>query len=210
MKILIVAATKEEIASSIPFLEQKGVDFLITGVGMVATAYALGQRLQAQQYDLIVNVGIAGSFSRTLQIGEVVQITQDHLIELGAEDRDSFVPIDELGFGQSLFRPAHDGLSEELGALKKVNGITVNTVHGNESSIQKITNSLTVDTIESMEGAAVFYAAERLDIPVIQVRTISNYVEPRDRGRWNIGLAVKNLNDWLETFLSLLASDPIR
>lgn len=197
MKILIVAATEEEIAPSLPLLEEAKVDFLITGVGMVATAFALGQRLQSQQYDLIINVGIAGSFSYELEIGEVVQVTQDRLIELGAEDGDRFVSIEELGFGSSIFKSTSDILENLLQNLRKVGGITVNTVHGRDESIQKIRKELTADTVESMEGAAVFFAAKQSGTSVIQVRSISNYVELRDRSRWNIPLAITNVNDWL-------------
>jgi futalosine hydrolase len=52
-----------------------------------------------------------------------------------------------------------------------------------------------------MEGAAVFYVAGMLDIPVIQLRTISNYVEPRNRGAWKIQEAIQVLNDLLISIL---------
>ncbi|ULT28470.1 hypothetical protein KUH03_19185 [Sphingobacterium sp. E70] len=42
--------------------------------------------------------------------------------------------------------------------------------------------------IESMEGAAVFFAADKMDLPVIELRGISNYVEketvPRGTFLW--------------------------
>lgn len=202
MKILIVAATEQEIEPSIPILDEHCVDVLITGVGMVATAYALGQKLQSQYYDLLVNVGIAGSFSYDLPIGEVVQITQDRLIELGAEDEETFIPIEDMGFGQSLFKPTLDIQYNELTDLKRVEAITVNTVHGNAHSIQKINRMLTTITVESMEGAAVFFAAQEAGISALQIRAISNYVEPRDRSKWDIPLAIRNLNNWLYGFVS--------
>ena len=48
--------------------------------------------------------------------------------------------------------------------------------------------------IESMEGAAFFYACRKAGVPFIQIRAVSNYVEKRNRDAWQIGLAVKNLN----------------
>ena len=80
-------------------------------------------------------------------------------------------------------------------------GITVNKVHGNAQSIEK-TIQLHQPQTESMEGAAVFYACQQLNIPAMQIRSISNYVEPRNRESWQIGLAVKNLNDWLIEFIN--------
>ncbi|MCY1528458.1 Futalosine hydrolase [compost metagenome] len=54
-----------------------------------------------------------------------------------------------------------------------------------------------------MEGAAVFYAAEQLHIPSAQIRCISNYVEKRNREKWEIGLAIANLNEWLVKYLNI-------
>jgi futalosine hydrolase len=45
-----------------------------------------------------------------------------------------------------------------------------------------------------MEGAAVAYVCERFDVPWVQIRAISNMVEPRNRSAWDIPLAIKNLH----------------
>ncbi len=203
MKTLVVAATEAEIAPTLAhfklinteFIETKKFDVLITGVGMVATAFALGQKLN-NKYQLVLNVGIAGSFNRDIELGELVNITQDTFAELGAEDHDSLITLPQLGFGENVF---FSSSTTEL-TLRKAKGITVNKVHGNAGSIEK-TIALYHPQTESMEGAAVLYACNLLNIPVLQVRSISNYVEPRNRESWKIGLAVKNLNDWLINFL---------
>src|SRR5438874_1253273 len=132
MKVLVVAATEPEIASLIAQLPHKA-DVLITGVGMVATAFALGKQLPTHNYDLVLNLGIAGSFDRDIELGEVVEITTDTLSELGAEDDEQFIPINELGFGEGNFM-ATAALSQytSTAMLKQVSAITVNTVHGNE------------------------------------------------------------------------------
>jgi futalosine hydrolase len=204
MKNLIIVATAAEIAPTLThfalpsegFITTKKFDILMSGVGMVATAFALGQTL-TKQYNLVLNVGIAGSFDRSLALGELVEVRQDTFAELGAEDFESFITLPQLGFGDNTFSStANIDLS-----LKKVNGITVNKVHGNAQSIQKTLQWHQAQT-ESMEGAAVFYACNKLNIPALQVRSISNYVEPRNRENWQIELAVKNLNKWLIEFLS--------
>jgi nucleoside phosphorylase len=59
--------------------------------------------------------------------------------------------------------------------------------------------------VESMEGAAFFYACKQMDVPCIQIRVVSNYVEKRNRDNWNIGLAIKNLNTFAVEFLKLYA-----
>jgi futalosine hydrolase len=53
-----------------------------------------------------------------------------------------------------------------------------------------------------MEGAAFFYACARVELASIQLRAISNWVEPRNRDAWNIPLAISNLNQSLAQLLS--------
>ncbi len=208
MKTLVVAATLDELSGlydhfGLPrtsFVETLSFDVLITGVGMTATAFALGRRL-SDAYGLVLNLGIAGAFDRSIPLGEVVHITADTFAELGAEDKDEFLTIEALGFGKSSYRPLPQNQYQEPAALKKVESITVNKVHGNKNSIITLLNRLTPAT-ESMEGAAVFYACTELKIPSMQIRSISNYVEERNRDNWKIGLAIKNLNQWAINFLT--------
>jgi len=84
--------------------------------------------------------------------------------------------------------------------LKKVKGITVNTVHGNDVSIEKV-KQLYHPVVESMEGAAFFAACTGTKGNSVQIRAISNYVEKRDKEKWQMPLAIKNLNDFLITFI---------
>ena len=103
MKTLIVAATEAEIAPSIPLLVSQNMDFLITGVGMVATAFKMGQFLSDKSYDLLLNVGIAGTFDNQHPLGSLFRVKSDRIFLLGAENGSHFLPIDQLGFGSSIF-----------------------------------------------------------------------------------------------------------
>jgi futalosine hydrolase len=209
MKTLVVAATTAELSGIFEhfnlepasFVQGPGFDILITGVGMTATAFALGKTLN-NTYTQLLNLGIAGAFDREIPLGALVYIHKETFSELGAQDKEAFLTIDELGFGSSTIEcmPVNHRL---LSGLAKGSGITVNTVHGHTESIRKIAMRLS-PTIESMEGAAVFYAAQQTGTPCIQVRSISNYVEERNKAAWKIGLAIKNLNDWGISFLTNL------
>lgn len=207
MKILIVSATQFEIQ---PFLEiaanYPNCDTVITGVGMVATAFELGRVLHESKYDLLINIGIAGCFDRNLKIGEVVQVISESFVELGAEDDQQFIPIEQLGYGKSKFTSSLlQGQNIQLPFLAQGHGITVNKVHGNADSIAKIKQRSPNSCIESMEGAAVFFAADKMDLPVIELRGISNYVEKRNRATWNIPLAIMNSNKALVEALDFLS-----
>jgi futalosine hydrolase len=204
MQILIVAATQPEIQPLLDhFGDKKPFDVLITGVGMVATAYAIGNNSNFKDYNLAINLGIAGSFDKAVALGQVVEVTNDKLSELGAQDDETFIPIETLGFGQSSFGSSAQLSSYSNNTLKKVTGITVNTVHGNEASIANIAKSLNPQ-LESMEGAAFFYACQQMNIPCLQIRAVSNYVEKRNRDNWKIGLAIKNLNNFAIELISTL------
>jgi len=167
---------------------------------MTATAFALGKRLH-NKYDLVMNLGIGGSFERGIALGTVLNVTEDTFADLGAEDHESFLSIDDLNLGKSTYYANADLFSEHVNQLKKVKGITVNRVHGNEKSILDTYTRLS-PVVESMEGAAVLYCCKQYGIPCLQIRSISNYVEPRNREAWKIDLAISNLNTWAIDFLT--------
>jgi len=209
MRVLVVAATEFEVGGLMlevrsqnqeTRIKSQKIEFLIPGVGMVATAFAMGKHLAAHQYDLAINFGIAGSFDRSIDLGEVVEVVEDTFSELGAEDDDDFLSIEKLGFGECNFKPSARLYDYKIADIRQVSAITVNTVHGNEASIQKIANRLNPQ-LESMEGAAFFYACKQAGIPCLQIRAVSNYVEKRNRDAWQIGLAIKNLNSFAAEFL---------
>lgn len=199
MKILIVSATKQEIAPLIAKLKSidKKPEILISGVGMVATAFQLGKILSKKKYDLAINLGICGSFNQSLKIGEVVNVTEDILSELGAEDGDNFLKLSDMKLiskKEMFLSPEVKFISPVLKKIKKVKSITVNTVHGNKKKISKAVSLYNPD-VESMEGAAFFYACNQFKIPALQLRCISNYVERRNKKNWNIPIAINNLNE---------------
>ena len=206
MKILIVAATEKEISLLRTLSTDAKTDFLITGIGMVSTAYALSKKLQEIKYDLVLNCGLAGSFDHSLPLGEVVQVIEDVFSELGAEDGNNFLSIEKIGLqGKDTFYSNY--FNSGINFLQ-VKSITVNTVHGNSDSISNVQNRLQPQ-LESMEGAAVFFVCEKENIHCIQLRAVSNYVENRNKSAWNIPLALKNLAERTSLFLNdLQKSDP--
>jgi len=192
MKILLVVATKSEIIEN----KFKDCDVMVTGVGMVNTTFSLTKRLSEKSYDLVINIGVAGSFNSAIKIGDVVEVIEDNFSEIGFEDGNSFSEF-------SNFRIENSFKVNEKTNLKKAKGITVNTVHGNEKKIVEIMSRLNPD-VESMEGAACFMACEQFEIPCIQIRAISNKVEKRNTANWDLPLAITNLNNKVEQIISVL------
>jgi len=143
------------------------------------------------------------------------------LSEMGAEDGDNFLTYNQMNLpGEHIYSASCKDSYLMIDLLKKVKGITVNTVHGNEMNIEKVKLLYNPD-VESMEGAAFFAATQNSGKHIeqimfenkptsisasssancIQIRSISNYVEKRNKEKWQMPLAIKNLNDFLITFI---------
>ncbi len=223
MKILIVSATEKEILPTKNQLKsgfnddfgtkksnskKTGIDFLVTGIGGVLTSYALTKTLSEKKYDWVVNAGIAGSFNKDLEIGEAVLVNKDQLADVGIEDKENFYTMFEKGFGDKNEFPFKNAKLENFSelniGLKRVEAITVNRTHGNVKSIEIFRNKFKAD-IETMEGAAFFYVCLMENMNFLQLRSISNYVEERNKANWDIPLAIKNLNDKLSEVIDVLS-----
>lgn len=219
-KILLAAATRAEIGPFIEFLQShykaKGDSFfqnknyhiriLITGVGMMQTAFAMASELATQQYDAALQVGIAGAFDTQIQLGEVVAVESECYGDLGAEDKEDFIDIVDLGLINPNEFPYTNGriVNDKplfLGTpISLYSSLSVNTVSGNQTTIDARSKKYNC-ALETMEGIAFHYACKQAKIPFLQIRAISNYVTPRNKAEWKIPLAIQNLNQYLiETF----------
>jgi futalosine hydrolase len=223
VRVLVVAATPAEVAPFLSMLRRVAdiaprvtryhvpghdIDTLISGVGMVATASCCSRLLSTERFDVALNFGVCGSFRTDLDPGTVVHVVSDRLAELGAEDGDEFLtiqqlkllPDDEFPFrGGRLVNDAPPPLAS-LESLRRVDGITVNTVHGNASSIACVRERFNPD-VESMEGAAFMYSCLTHGVPFAQVRAVSNMVERRNRPAWKLEEAIASLGAAARRFL---------
>lgn len=180
---------------------------LITGTGMTAMAFHLGSALSGRKYRIVLNAGIAGSLKEELSPGRVVWVNNDCFADLGAEDHEEFRDLFELGLEDPDEKPFINGVvmpllhGVHLPDISPAKGITVNKVHGHLISIQKLKSNYPGAEIESMEGAAFYYACALSDQPSLQIRAISNYVEPRNRNEWKIKEALSGLKTVVQLWL---------
>jgi futalosine hydrolase len=193
MKILIVSATESEV-KLLYHLKDINIDFLVTGIGIPLSVLKLSKHLNQYTYDLIINVGIAGSFNKQLKVGDVVQVFTDRFADIGFEDKDNFIPIHQTSFSSNDYTISENTnrYQSEIN-LSMANGITVNSTSGNEQTIKNRINIFSPDT-ESMEGAAIALISKEYNTNFIQIRSISNPVAIRNKADWNIPLAIKNLS----------------
>ena len=185
---------------------------LIAGVGSVATAWTMQKWISVNKKpDLAINSGIAGSYNHDISIGEVVMPVTDCFADAGIEDGNNFLTLSEAGLINASEFPFNEGLllSDPIYAkrmkniLRPVRAITVNMATGSDSTRDKLVKKFNPD-IETMEGATFFYICRRENISFMALRSISNTVEPRDKSKWDIRLALNNLSEKLEEVLLTL------
>lgn len=210
MNILIVSATKQEV----PLLEntnyqvkeltgdcfvfnskKHGITVLVTGVGMLNTAIGMSRLLSKSSYDFILNVGVAGSFNKKYLLGEVLHVVSDEVYRFGADSPEGFIPIEKMGLNTSGRFKQTKSVFRTLIDLPECSAITVNTVHGESKGIEEA-QAFGKD-LESMEGAAFMQVCETFGVEGIQIRAVSNYVEPRNKEAWQLKKAITNLNAYL-------------
>ena len=224
-RILIVSATAAEVS---PLLSNVAADIgldcfiiaqernvelwcLIAGVGAAPYSYSLGRALAQKQFDFVVGVGIAGTYNPHLKLGSVVAVLTETFADYGIDDKGKFLSLFQIGLLNPSVMPYTDGVmvcssplcaSSAIG-LPVVTGITVASATGSHERIGLLSELYSAD-IETMEGAALFYCCLMEGLPFLSVRAISNRVEPRDRSRWQIPLAVKNLCNEVQRVVNII------
>ncbi|MEI7758427.1 MAG: futalosine hydrolase [Bacteroidota bacterium] len=181
-----------------------------SGIGMLAASFALTKLALEDKPDLIIQVGIAGTFDSSLLLGSVVAIHEETIGDLGVEEDGKWKDLFDLKLEKSSYHPfekrklPNQWLTKyNLLGLKEVSGITVNEISTNPERIQKLVKKFN-PVIESMEGAALHYVARETNIPFIQIRAISNYIGERDKSNWQMKLAIDNLNQTLLKYIDCL------
>lgn len=228
MNILIVSATKKEIEQILCHVQSKSSDyerviktdffdntitFLITGIGVYATMYHLIKILANNKFDIVINVGIAGSYSRNIKVGDVVNVVSEQIGDLGINDNGVFKTLFEMNYVSKNNFPFQEGVlmntNEDffkfIPKIRQVSGLTLNTCSGDLKAIQLLHQKFDVK-IESMEGAAVFYVCISENKPFLELRSISNLVTFRNKENWEIMTAINNLNQTLKMLLFEICS----
>ncbi len=217
MKILVVSATLKEIEPSLKYFKismqnnkknlfttfsNNEIIFFITGIGCYSVIYELTKLLAAHKFDILINVGIAGSYNKNLKIGSVVNVISEQIGDVGIDDNGIFKTIFEQKFINKNKFPFKEGklintnTFDFTSDLKSVKSLSLNTVSGSTNAIKKLKNKFDAD-IESMEGAAFFYVCISENQCFVELRAISNYVELRCKENWDIKKAIINLNHYL-------------
>ncbi|RYY94583.1 MAG: futalosine hydrolase [Chitinophagaceae bacterium] len=212
-RILLCAATPFEIAplmEALPRFERE-VDVLLTGVGLMETAFALAGRLSGARPELLLQAGIAGCLDGQLPLGHTVAVSADTVGDLGVWEGGRFRSTFSLGFGNPDHAPWTGGwLLNRTSVADRFPGARVKAVSVNQISTSPEQARYYREELgavaESMEGAAFHYAALSAGIPFLQLRSFSNYIGERDKSRWKLRESITDLNETLLTLIPNLLS----
>jgi futalosine hydrolase len=200
MKILITAATDREMnffRQELGVNEVQKLSLAVTGVGILSTMYNLIKATHDTNPDLIIQLGIAGSFSKDIQIGNAFVVKTECTAEMGVWENEKYADIFDMGLAaaseppyeqKKLINP-HEHLLNRAG-VPAVHGTTVNRITTNPEDISLYKNQYKLD-IESMEGAALHHIGLSSGIPFIQIRGISNMVGERNKKYWRTAEAMQ-------------------
>ena len=212
MKILLCAATDLEIKPTIEYITAhsiQNIDILVTGIGMMSTAYHLTRAVGISRPDLLVQAGIGGCLDETGCLGSVVAVRNETPGDLGVEQQGTFHSLFDLHLGTKDAFPWKDGklcnetrLLHETG-LPVVDAVSVNEISTDKDRIAYYRSALKAQ-VESMEGAALHFIGLMEKIPFLQFRSLSNFAGERDKTKWLMKEAIVNLNTELQKTLHKL------
>ncbi|MEN9599754.1 MAG: futalosine hydrolase [Bacteroidota bacterium] len=218
MRVVITAATTSEWMPAFVHLKdlytndskRLKLQFYQSGVGMLSSAVSLTRLIYEEKPDLILQVGIAGSFQPKLPIGKTVVVKEEILGDMGVEEKTGWKDIFDLKLEKGNYPPfekrklPNPWLKDyNLLKLPEIVGITNNQISTGEKRIKAIQKKYN-PSIESMEGAALHYVCREFAIPFLQIRTISNFVGERDKAKWDIKTSINHLNKHILTYLDKL------
>ena len=218
MRVIITAATVGEWMPGFLQINERytgesqrlKVRFHQSGVGMLASAVSLTRLVSEEKPDLIIQIGIAGSFNPKTVLGQVVLVKDEILGDMGVEEDGKWKDLFDLKLEKSSYHPfekrklPNPWLSTyNLLKLPELSAITVNEITTSTRRIEQLLKKYNPG-IESMEGASLHYVCREANIPFIQMRAISNYIGERNKANWKIKEALEALNGTLLKYLDRL------
>lgn len=212
MNICITSATDFEVQAAKKVLlnetfENCNVHFFTTGVGMLFSAVKLTQICLEQKPDLLLQAGIAGSFTNHFPLNSLTIVEQDALGDVGVIEDTVWKDLFDLKLLSKNELPFKEGFIVNQNIAKwnviklpKVNAVTVNTITTEPHRINLLQKKYAAH-IETMEGMALHYVAEQFHIPYLQIRAISNFVGERNKQNWALQSAIEQLNQHLVAYV---------
>lgn len=190
------------------------VHLLVTGPAIVNTVQALTAAIEHERPGLMINTGCAGAFKKSgLEIGDIGIGTQETDIHLGIEPENKNRVIAPLPFAilsannmniknsypvnpefvKTTFNILSGAFNPGICRVKAGPFITVSTITATDKKAENLYKQF-APCMESMEGSGAAHLGIHYKIPLIEIRSASNFVGKRDKKTWNLPLAFERCN----------------
>lgn len=193
--------------SGIPLIRglmgKREIHMLISGPGVLNTAARLAAVLSGFRPEWILQVGCGGMYPQSgLVMGGIALASQERDLHIGLESQTLLprpLPFPLLEHPETVpgLYPADPHLTrialslfQEKFSRRVLCGpfVTVSTITATETTARVIEEE-TGGLLENMEGAAAFHTAALYDVPILEIRSVSNPVGSRNRKDWDLETA---------------------
>ena len=197
--ILLTAATQNEMNAlrALDMAAAAGLHLLVTGVGPVETALSMSRCLEKDHTKIrfVVNFGIGGAYlcehGKQTGLLDICLAEREVLGDFGVCFGNRVEPFANSDFGvktvfmldKSLVREAETVLAQQQISAHTGTFVTVNGASGTRARAEQFRARYGA-LCENMEGAAVARVCQAYDLPLLEVRSISNLVEDRPGAPW--------------------------
>ncbi len=181
----------------------------VVGVGVAQAALSIGNLLSRYPIREALFIGSAGAFPGSgLQVGDLAVADSEAFAEFGVcvekgigdagaldlEGIQSLIPFDRP-LGEALLKAAGKACRARSGALLTVAGVSP------DPDLARNRALCFGAVAENMEGYALALAARSTGIRAGEIRGISNIAGMRDRGKWDLDLALGRCQEALLEYL---------
>ncbi len=201
---LVVCATEFEMQALADWITPKSDEWigLVTGVGLVETTLHLSRFLEqhsTQSIQGVLNFGVAGAYLRedtnSAKLLDICLAEREVMGDFGICHPDRIESLagnlsPQLSYTLSaeIVNRAESLLLENDFNSRAGNFVTVCGVSGTKDRGHMLCSKYD-GLCENMEGAAVARVCDAFNLPMLEMRTISNFVEDRDLSRWKLAEA---------------------
>lgn len=195
MRITVLIPTVTEVK----YFKRDDVEVVISGVGLIPTAFSTYKAIIETKPDVVIMGGIAGVYDKSpFKIGDCVVVSEEHQADLGLFHVDGF---------RHLGSTSNDMSFEVLSPIKSPyidDNIPFSTAVSNSMNcgMAGFVSTDGVD-IENMEGAAFFYVCSKLNVRFYELRAISNVVNLK-HDDWDYDTSIKNLATGLNKLIDYI------
>jgi futalosine hydrolase len=202
-------------------VSENRVVFGISGMGKTNAAHAVTVLIERFSPSCIVSFGIGGAYpSSGLRVGDIAVAEKEVYADEGVLLKDGLHSFEITGIpllkvrGRKYFNefPANKRLSRlalkaacSIARCKSGIFLSVSACTGTRKRAGELAGKFG-PICENMEGAAIAHICRIYGIPFVEIRGISNIVEDRDKGKWDIKLATENCQKAVLHFLEALGA----